>query len=160
SYAANYELFGSLPRVSSDPETYPNADTDPNVSWASAYRIGSIPDGTSNTLTMAERFAVCPVPTPGGGNAWAYPAPYSPPYAAPRSATSTAPTAAGAVTPPPQANATPPTADYRRVQTTHGTSIVVGLADGSSRLVSTNVSQATWQAAVRPDDHVPLGTDW
>src|SRR5262249_33065170 len=137
SYAANYELFGSLPRVSSDPETYPNADTDPNVSWASAYRIGSIPDGTSNTLTMAERFAVCPVPTPGGGNASASPPP-SPPQSAPVFASYPAPIDGVAVTPPPQANATPPTADYRRVQTTHGTSIVVGLADGSSRLVSTN----------------------
>jgi prepilin-type N-terminal cleavage/methylation domain-containing protein len=38
--------------------------------------------------------------------------------------------------------------------------IMVVMADGSTRLVSNGVSQATWRAAVHPDDGVPLGSDW
>jgi hypothetical protein len=38
--------------------------------------------------------------------------------------------------------------------------ILVGLADGSARNVNSSISAATWQAAVRPDDAVPLGSDW
>ena len=38
--------------------------------------------------------------------------------------------------------------------------IMVGLADGSIRLVSNGISQATWFSAVHPDDGIPLGSDW
>jgi prepilin-type N-terminal cleavage/methylation domain-containing protein len=38
--------------------------------------------------------------------------------------------------------------------------IYVALGDGSTRLVSTNVSATTWAAAVQPADGIPLGNDW
>jgi prepilin-type N-terminal cleavage/methylation domain-containing protein len=38
--------------------------------------------------------------------------------------------------------------------------ILVGLGDGSTRMVSTSVSANTWQYAVRPDDGQVLGSDW
>ena len=38
--------------------------------------------------------------------------------------------------------------------------ILVGLADGSTRSVSTGISLATWQNAIRPDDGNILGNDW
>jgi prepilin-type N-terminal cleavage/methylation domain-containing protein len=38
--------------------------------------------------------------------------------------------------------------------------ILVGLGDGSTRMVSSSVSANTWQYAVRPDDGQVLGSDW
>ena len=37
---------------------------------------------------------------------------------------------------------------------------MVGLGDGSVRLVNSGVSQQTWSYAVYPDDGQPLGSDW
>jgi prepilin-type N-terminal cleavage/methylation domain-containing protein len=160
SYAANYELFGSSPRTSPDPTI--NPDTDLLIPWVSRFKMGSIPDGTSNTVVCAERFAVAPVPTPGGGNAWAYPAPLSPQYAPMFAYYTLTDNNGNAYLPPPQSVPTTLNADYRLVQSSHANNIIVGLADGSTRPVNTTVSQATWQAAVIPDDGVPLDTrtDW
>jgi prepilin-type N-terminal cleavage/methylation domain-containing protein len=38
--------------------------------------------------------------------------------------------------------------------------IQVALGDGSVRLVSTSISQPTWQHAITPNDGNPLGSDW
>jgi len=38
--------------------------------------------------------------------------------------------------------------------------ILVGLGDGSVRLVSTGISPATWSAAITPNDGLTLGNDW
>jgi prepilin-type N-terminal cleavage/methylation domain-containing protein len=38
--------------------------------------------------------------------------------------------------------------------------ISVGLADGSARNVNSSISTTTWAAAIRPDDSIPLGSDW
>jgi hypothetical protein len=38
--------------------------------------------------------------------------------------------------------------------------ILVGLGDGSVRMVSTAISQATWIKAVNPQDGQTLGSDW
>ena len=37
---------------------------------------------------------------------------------------------------------------------------MVGLADGSVRLVNPSISQLTWTSAMLPADGVPLGSDW
>ena len=37
---------------------------------------------------------------------------------------------------------------------------MVGLGDGSVRLVNSGVSQPTWSDAVFPNDGQPLGSDW
>jgi prepilin-type N-terminal cleavage/methylation domain-containing protein len=38
--------------------------------------------------------------------------------------------------------------------------MMVGLGDGSVRLVNSGVSQTTWSNAIFPDDGNPLGSDW
>ncbi len=38
--------------------------------------------------------------------------------------------------------------------------IVVGLSDGSTRVVSSGISTTTWVNAIKPDDGNPLGSDW
>jgi hypothetical protein len=50
--------------------------------------------------------------------------------------------------------------DKSRLQSFHKDIIVVTMGDGSVRIVSGNVSQATWYAAIMPGDGNPLGSDW
>lgn len=50
--------------------------------------------------------------------------------------------------------------DPRRLQAFYAGGIIVGLGDGSVRVVSTNISQATFGLAVDPNDGLPLGNDW
>jgi prepilin-type N-terminal cleavage/methylation domain-containing protein len=179
--------------------------------WNEDWQVGgvtsipkSIPDGTSNTIFFAERYAVCGDPTyngqdetkyvehiafedgqnagplafyhngaQGGGplfapSFWAY-------YAAP-----------GAANPCVNDNPMSPVANYPwsymqlpqlkplatgpagganicsplRVQGFSAAGILVGLGDGSCRLVSGGISQATWGRAVDPADGGVLGSDW
>jgi len=37
---------------------------------------------------------------------------------------------------------------------------MVGLGDGSARLVNSGISLATWDEAMNPSDGIPLGSDW
>jgi prepilin-type N-terminal cleavage/methylation domain-containing protein/prepilin-type processing-associated H-X9-DG protein len=50
--------------------------------------------------------------------------------------------------------------DNWRAQSGHTAGMNVALADGSVRLVSPTVSQATWTAALLPSDGELLGADW
>ena len=50
--------------------------------------------------------------------------------------------------------------DYTLPNSPHTAGIVVGLGDGSCRLVSNAVSQSTWYLALTPDDGAVLGSDW
>ena len=45
-------------------------------------------------------------------------------------------------------------------QTAHPGGMVVGLGDGSVRMVTGSVSVGTWLLACTPDDGQPLGSDW
>jgi type II secretory pathway pseudopilin PulG len=61
---------------------------------------------------------------------------------------------------PPQTGISRWECDKARPQSLHTNAIVVCMGDGSSRIVSGQVSQATWHAAIVPDDGIALGTDW
>jgi type II secretory pathway pseudopilin PulG len=66
SYAANYQVFGTVNDLSSTGT--------PTPGWGNycgpKYNIGNIPDGVSNTIFFGEQFAAC---GPAAGNLWAYP---------------------------------------------------------------------------------------
>ncbi len=47
-----------------------------------------------------------------------------------------------------------------QVQSYYAGGILVGLGDGSVRLVGSGVSQQTWSFAVFPNDGQVLGSDW
>jgi hypothetical protein len=166
SYAANYQLFGTQ-------------------NWTPKYNIANIPDGTANTVAIAERFAYFPGPrgqftdptgaTRQAGNLWAWPANCgtSPPTAyktpVPQNAAvfaygNVSGAAAFGYGPvafsPPQVGIRPDDADYRLVQSGHMTVVQVGMADGSVRGVAASVTQPTWQSAVLPDDGNELCRDW
>jgi type II secretory pathway pseudopilin PulG len=69
SYAANAQVFGNTPEMTSEAETAASV-------WhilRSDFNIGNIPDGTANTIFVAERFAVAGVGRTSTPCAWANP---------------------------------------------------------------------------------------
>jgi hypothetical protein len=164
SYACNYQVFGTH-------------------EWGSVFNLGNIPDGASNTVFIAERFAQFPGPAgrftdPDGkeqqaNNLWAWPAAYAPnpptayktpvpqnaavfAYGDPDKEVGYGKAAFGV----PQVGIAPARADYRLVQSAHAKSVQVGMGDGSVHPVTAGISPKTWQAAVLPADGMPLGNDW
>jgi len=146
SYACNFQVFGK------------SQQTSWGSSWIAAYNIGNVPDGTSNTVAFAEKYATCGSSGSlwswvgcdwGGGVAWA------PTYAA-------TPWYGNAAYNLPQSQPNPyaSACDPVRAQSGHSGSIQVGLLDGSVRGVSSAVSQLTWQYATTPDGGEVLGSDW
>jgi prepilin-type N-terminal cleavage/methylation domain-containing protein len=159
SYAMNFQVFGT---ASVWEATVNGTD------WMARYKVGNIPDGTSNTVITAERYSACGA----GGNLWAWPggdwnpnawgvtfanSPWEP-----------------VITPPPVVPVPPLWSSLPQIQpnpwqtacnpalpsSAHTAVCLVGLADGSVRAVSSAVSQPTWQMAIVPDDGLPLPSDW
>jgi prepilin-type N-terminal cleavage/methylation domain-containing protein len=139
-----------------------------------------IPDGTSNTILQAEKYARCtnttmPPQFRDGGTAWAYggagpfpwlPPPMAPPVKAfqpgfciPALANQGAPNAIGPKSifqvQPREGNCDP-----TRAATAHAAGIQVGLVDGSVRTLAPSLSGATWAAAVTRAGGEVLGPDW
>ncbi len=129
--------------------------------------VTSMPDGTSQTVIFAERYKVC-APTWGGytGGAWAmHPASVghgwdTPVFGWRDRGVGYDPSFNGGVGFAFQANPSASACDWRVTQGAHSGVMVVGLGDGSVRLVSSDVSLATWIAACTPNDGKPLGGDW
>jgi prepilin-type N-terminal cleavage/methylation domain-containing protein len=163
SYAPNAWLFSNPYNWwSIDPQTG-------NAVSRAKYKVGNIPDGTSNTIGIVERFSGCPyygwsntilypqgswwcqssngagygIWTPGWNIAANTMAQYTPQIMPPINGW------VGNVQP---AHPYYPT-------TGHPTCMVM-LMDGSVRGVSASVSQTTWSEAVVPDDGNTLGSDW
>ena len=60
----------------------------------------------------------------------------------------------------PQVHPTQALADKSRANSAHTSGVLVGLVDGSVRMVTGGVTQPTWQSALMPADGIPLGSDW
>src|SRR5262249_5916522 len=142
--------------------------------------FADIPDGTSNTILHAEKYARCSntsmVPAfRDGGTAWAYsaslvfpwlPPPMNPPpgafgpgFAIPAFVARGAPNAIapGSIF---QVQPAKGNCDPTRASTAHTGGILVGLADGSARTLAPSMSGATWWAAVTPSGDEVLASDW
>jgi prepilin-type N-terminal cleavage/methylation domain-containing protein/prepilin-type processing-associated H-X9-DG protein len=107
------------------------------------------PDGTSNTIVFAERYA-----RPSwniNGLLW----PWGPDYGSPIFAHKT-----WTLTLTPQIAVPPAAADPFRASSAHTGVCNVALADGSVRGVTSAISPETWRRALLPDDGLPLGNDW
>ena len=136
-----------------------------------------IPDGTSNTILIAHRYALCSnAAFPVGGTAWAYSALSSPPLpppmnpppkpiypgfeisffaAFPGGATAIGPASQFQVQPLPyQGNCDPV-----RAATPHQV-MTACLADASVRTITQSISATTWWQACTPKGNEPLGSDW
>jgi prepilin-type N-terminal cleavage/methylation domain-containing protein len=148
SYAGNFQVFG---KVASGSKFGGN-------NWTSQYNIGNIPDGTSNTVGWAEKFAACQASN-GGGNLWTWPGgdwgpDWNPAFAQHpwgRNWTGT-----------PQFQPIPynTVCDASRPSTAHTGTCMVGMMDGSVRGVTAGVSPNTWLIAIVPDDGQVLPSDW
>ncbi|HZY88225.1 MAG TPA: DUF1559 domain-containing protein [Gemmataceae bacterium] len=140
---------------------------------ASPYKIGNIPDGSSNTVGLGEQTGGYPGSYSSGNaynaseayNTWAWPAtplttggtygPYSPdPAYLPGGAL------AGANYPLPQCGVSPNDADPARFQSCHTGVLNVCLMDGSVRTVGAGVSQYNWNLALNPADGQVFDSSW
>jgi len=177
SYAANFKLFATM-NPNTQGTTYPVGGGETIVtSLDRASTIANVPDGSSNTIAFAEKYGVCQhtVAVPGepvnpgtvyGGSIWgetnftaaspffAYPANGNPAY------TNNNNGGTNALRFQVQPNPYNQKCNPYRASTPHIGGCLVGLLDGSVRSVSPGISDATWYAAVTPDDGQPLGTDW
>jgi prepilin-type N-terminal cleavage/methylation domain-containing protein len=122
---------------------------------------GGFPDGTSNTILFAEKYARCTnLAYPEGGSFWAYwvigvaAQPLHPAFAVSWNRYSVGPGSKFLVRPPLD------DCDPTLTSTAHPSGIVVGLADASVRTVSPAVSGETWWAACTPAGGEVLGKDW
>jgi len=164
SYAPSIDMFGSA-------NIYRNA----TGTWITQaqYKVGNIPDGTSNTIGIVERYAGCPYY--GWTNATLYPMSFSYwGFNQSGSAYGTGQNGGGwywtngsivnrwlpQIQPPIYnfANGVAP-ANYWSPTTGHPICMVL-LMDASVRGVGASLSQNTWNSALQPADGIPLGNDW
>jgi prepilin-type N-terminal cleavage/methylation domain-containing protein len=119
-----------------------------NMDWnqSSSGAIPSLfPDGTSNTITFAERYGTCN----GADSLWCesnWGQGFQTPAIQSSALFQVAPSAAAC--------------NQSLLQSHAAGGLIVGLGDGSVRTVSSGISQTTWQAALYPNDGVVLGSDW
>ena len=152
SYGINAQVFGS-------------ANLNGTLTaWDAGRKIENIPDGSSNTIMITDKYANCAASLVNGGgqtsNLWGVQwSPWYPIFQCDQ-------TGGGSSYVGNQPNGmfqslpSPTVCDPYRASTPHSSGIQVILADGSARLVSNNVSQTTWWYACCPIDGVALGTDW
>jgi prepilin-type N-terminal cleavage/methylation domain-containing protein len=134
-----------------------------NASWPSSRNSplsifpSSITDGTSNTISFAEKRMLCPT---SGGAAF-----YWGETGGNCGRTVSNPSSGGSIAAfntlaVPQFQPAPVNCNPCMLNSSTDGGILVGLFDGSVRIVSTGVSPLTWQSAVLPNDGLPLGSDW
>jgi len=61
---------------------------------------------------------------------------------------------------PPQIGAIQSTCDKSRLQGFHTAAVLVGMGDGSVRLVNGTVTQQSWYSAINPADGIPFDSSW
>jgi hypothetical protein len=155
SYAANGQVFGTIHTA---PGT--TAVTWPSNGWHGGTRIPTdIPDGVSNTIFWTEKLAYCELPAAGaGGTRWGANGngswmavvgrgPNGSPHLSPNIV--------------PQFNVTNPLkCAWYWPSSSHTGGLIVGMGDGSVRLVNQGISQVVFNIAMVPNDQLPLPSSW
>jgi prepilin-type N-terminal cleavage/methylation domain-containing protein len=126
----------------------------------SKYNVGNIPDGTSNTVAVVERYADLLPPNNFTGSQysglwthhgqdryhWGY-SQWAPVYGQWSSA-------------PPQFGVNPREAAYYLPQSGHKAVVMTLLMDGAVKAVGAGINATTWLYAITPDDGQPLPANW
>jgi len=155
SYTCNWYVFGGTDQ--------PNTSNNGSGPIASIPR--SFPDGTSSTIVFGERYSQCN----GVGHIWgedgqgAGPSAgtdyYGPDWWDNNIPTQQYPGGAKTVVLP-QFQPSITACDSSRMQGLYAGGMLVGLGDGSVRLVNSGITPLTWTYAIFPNDGQTLGTDW
>jgi prepilin-type N-terminal cleavage/methylation domain-containing protein len=131
-YAANEQVFGD------------------GNGWGNGTRnLTQFPDGTSNTIGFAEKYARCN----GNGTLWAH-GQWNPNWEPAFAVWETGPGSKFQIQPVGSA------CNPQLASTSHGSGMVSALCDGSVRTISAGVSPNTWWAACTPAGGEVLGPDW
>jgi prepilin-type N-terminal cleavage/methylation domain-containing protein len=169
SYAPNSLVFGGNQVLTGS--TAVGTATSMGYGLYSTYNIGNIPDGTSNTMGVVERYMSFAGSTTYANNPWLpyysatqygpqnssyYPIPGSVITAAAWTTQSN-----GMYINGPCVSCIPVTkALYTQASSAHTGVLLVSMMDGSGRGVSSQVSFTSWSYALAPADGNPMGSDW
>jgi len=154
SYARNVAMFDQANQPSGNGHTF----TIPK------YTVANIPDGTSNTLAVTERYAYMSASGYSGlwthhgqeRNHWGYNQ-WSPTFGNWNPSGNQNPTQPTTSHYLPQVGVRSNQANYYQPTSGHSSGVQCLLMDGSVRNVGASVSQATWNYFVNPDDGQVLG---
>jgi prepilin-type N-terminal cleavage/methylation domain-containing protein/prepilin-type processing-associated H-X9-DG protein len=149
-YFRNYLMF--------DSSTYTTPPSG-HVWTLSKYNIGNIPDGTTNTVAVVERYADL-LPNNVSGTQYSGLYTHHGQDRAHWGYSQWAPVYGQWSTGAPQVGVKPINAAYYLPNSGHSGSVQVLMMDGSVRGVTSSVSAATWVNAITPDDGNVLGSNW
>jgi prepilin-type N-terminal cleavage/methylation domain-containing protein len=160
SYAMNFQVFGKPGKI----HVWGNPVY--NLTGATKLSVITSKDGTSNTILLAEKIAGCVGGTNGtNGNLWAHG--WGNPDWMPVFAFDLWPQYGSNALLPPQPSPThnDPSQDPKGCKSYLPTAFttagcLVAMADGSGRIVSTNINPTTWVIALKYDDGLVLPSDW
>jgi prepilin-type N-terminal cleavage/methylation domain-containing protein len=176
-YSPNWLVFGNS-NVGVANVSGPNPNNGGGNNWVAPYSIGNIPDGTSNVVGIAEKYAACynsttwpltTTPWAGtyyGGNLWTWPGgDWGPMFWGPTFANIPWGQNGNPFTNwnlPMQIAPNPynTNCDPQRPSTGHPNAGQVMMMDGSVRGVSGTVTPATWVTVITPNASVAPGPDW
>jgi prepilin-type processing-associated H-X9-DG protein len=125
----------------------------------SKYNIGNIPDGTTNTVAVVERYADL-LPNNVSGTQYSGLYTHHGQDRAHWGYSQWAPVYGQWSTGAPQVGVKPINAADYLPNSGHSGSVQVLMMDGSVRGVTSSVSAATWVNAITPDDGNVLGSNW
>jgi hypothetical protein len=163
NYAANHFMFATASGFidgNGNPNGVGISYTGAGYSTPPQFKIGNIPDGSSNTIAFVERYAAY-VGCDWWQNAWAYVCTSGDCYDSANypilwngQAAQNPPILTG-ITP----NQCPSSFQYM-ITSGHTGVAVTALMDGSIRNLTTSISQATVNLALYPADGAPMPGDW